>query len=145
MKLKLLAGACALALLAGCAALQQYEPAANAALNGFEAVNNDVVQLEQQVSANGAAMTPQELVAFQDAQAAIGNAISTVTGDQSKAAAEFSKVTTALDALVPFVPEIASVIGSLAAPPAMLLGATPSYPAVGPLAHDFANLKRVAG
>lgn len=112
--------------LAGCGNITPATSAA--ALAAAWAVEGDIVALKTQVTANGASVTPQEIVAFDDAIAAAQAGITALTGNTSTVPSVVSSIIAKLEALVPYVPAVAAIITALAVP-----GVTPPAPAPSPL------------
>jgi hypothetical protein len=138
-----IAGATALALVAGCTA--QQVQVTNAALASAEAVASDLVGLEQQVQAGGVAVSPAEMAALTKAIADATSGVAALTNNSSSAATVLAKVQMDIAALEPFVPSIVAVIGALAAPAPGAAVPAVSYPAVAHLAVDMAKLRAAAG
>lgn len=137
---KLLAGAGALGfLLAGCTAQQATN--VDTGVAAAAAVVTDLVTLEQQVQASGTTVSPQELADLNKAIADASAGVTQLAGGTSSAASVMQVIQADLVGLEPFIPAIVSVVSSLAAQPV----AAPSYPVIPQLAHDFANLRKVAG
>jgi hypothetical protein len=130
-----LAAPLALALLAGCAT-----QATSAALASAEAVAADLVALEQQVQASGATVTPAELAALTNAVAAAQSGVTALTANRAQASSVAASIEAALQQVEPFLPEIAAVIGALAAP-APSAAPAPVLPAVAKLQADLAALR----
>ena len=140
MTRSLLAGVCALALLAGCTA--QQATTTTTALQAAAAVAVDIVQLEQQVQASGTNITPAEMAALSNALLAAQQGVVALANNPAAGATVFAKITAALQQVVPFIPAIAAVISTLGTPEnaGAMAAATASYPALSQLQTDLAKL-----
>lgn len=140
MRHTLVASACALALLTACTSPQDQQ--AKIALASAEAVASDLAALQAEVQTPGSAITPAETGALSKAVADAQAGIAALSGGQSSAASVLGTIEADLVALEPFIPAIAAVVGTLAAP--ALTSGAPNYPAVAKLAADMQSLRNAA-
>ncbi len=138
MKSMFAAAALSLPLLAGCAT-----QTTSGALTAAEAVATDLIALERQIQASGAAVTPAELAALTNAVAAAQSGVAALTGNSAQTPTVIASIEAALQQVEPFLPEIAAVIGALAAP-APSAAPAPVSPVIVQLAADMAKLRAAA-